>query len=206
MAVYYCKEKGNFYFDIIWMELKLYMMEDNVEFLEKYKLLDKFIIDAYSSEKGVTYYIDTMVNITYETRKNINMWDSDLKNLKRYRYIRNQLSHNPQTMYENVCTCEDIIWLGEFYGRLLRASDPLALLRKNNNTKKQNVYFYPYSYSGNINNKSGNTHYYTENKNMPYSNKKNNVEDRRTSGGKLLICLISIIVIIFYIIVFTYFL
>ena len=102
----------------------------NSVFLEEFKRLDKILREMYQGEKGVTNYIHDMKSIpVYESRQ-IPNWKHDLKRLKELRDIRNQLSHEVGTLNVEMCTQEDIRWLKEFYRRIIRRSDPLALLRR----------------------------------------------------------------------------
>jgi hypothetical protein len=53
-----------------------------------------------------------------------------LKNLKHYRWVRNQISHEPECTEQNMCDPEDELWLKEFYDRIMNQTDPLALYRQ----------------------------------------------------------------------------
>lgn len=53
-----------------------------------------------------------------------------MKNLKHYRWVRNQISHEPGCSEENMCEPEDARWLDRFYSRIMNQTDPLALYRK----------------------------------------------------------------------------
>ena len=105
------------------------MLELNIRFLELYKTIDQCIKDAYSSDNGVSEYIDLM----YENRNAArnNSWNNDLRWLKRVRDIRNQLVHDVAVSYNSdICSQEDYEWLKGFYNRLMTANDPLSLERK----------------------------------------------------------------------------
>ena len=55
-------------------------------------------------------------------------WDNDLEKLKRVRHIRNNLVHEPDC---NIDYDEsDIVFIRDFYNRILNQQDPLAMLRK----------------------------------------------------------------------------
>ncbi len=105
----------------------------NVDFIDLYKDVDRFIRDAYSSENGVSEYIDQMSSAMYKGCRMVNQWDKDYASLKRARWIRNQLSH--EVGYDtDICNKDDFAWLISFKERLYSANDPLSLLHKNDKT------------------------------------------------------------------------
>jgi len=105
-------------------------------FLEEYKKLDKLCREMYSSEKGVTAYIDDMKSIlSYESR-NIPNWDVDLKKLIELRHIRNQLSHEVGTFNSAMCSQADIYWLRDFYNRIMSQDDPLSIYNHSKHNRK----------------------------------------------------------------------
>ncbi|MBR4363296.1 MAG: hypothetical protein IKP42_11300 [Ruminococcus sp.] len=124
---------------------ELYTLELNISFLELYKSIDQNIKDAYSSENGISKYIDLM----YENRNAArnNSWNNDLRWLKRVRDIRNQLVHDVAvSFYSDICSQEDYEWLEGFYNRLMTASDLLSLERKQrerNYRQPRNLYAPP---------------------------------------------------------------
>lgn len=115
------------------------MSKLNDEFLEAFKRLDKVCCEMYMSEKGVTSYINDMVNVSQFEALSIANWDTDLRRLKQLRHLRNQLSHEIGTLNEDMCTQNDIDWLRSFYGRIFNQTDPLALLRIKREKNKQQV-------------------------------------------------------------------
>lgn len=64
-------------------------------------------------------------------------WDNDLKQLRKYRRIRNEISHTPGCDERNMCDSYDAIWIEEFCRRILNSTDPLAEYRKKTETKCQ---------------------------------------------------------------------
>jgi hypothetical protein len=74
-----------------------------------------------------------MESTPYKKRNNIPDWDSDLKMLKQYRHIRNNLAHTPGEFHRDICVQYDITWIQMFYERILKRKDPLALLFKQSN-------------------------------------------------------------------------
>lgn len=50
--------------------------------------------------------------------------------LKDYRWIRNQISHEPGCNESNMCNQEDELWLNHFHSRIMNQTDPLSMYRK----------------------------------------------------------------------------
>jgi hypothetical protein len=63
-------------------------------------------------------------------------WAHDLKQLKHYRWVRNQIVHEPDCTEEELCTPADTQWLDVFYDRILRRKDPLAVYRERTGARK----------------------------------------------------------------------
>lgn len=119
------------------------MYDLNIEFLEKYKKLEKLLNEMYSSARGVNDYILDMEKYNYDYAVNkINNWDETYKNLKHSRWMRNQLAHDVP-IYSELCEQSDVNWIDEFYCDLFNYKDPLALFykikRENSNLIKNNV-------------------------------------------------------------------
>ncbi|MBR2047869.1 MAG: hypothetical protein IJ960_04655 [Oscillospiraceae bacterium] len=98
-------------------------------FMQSYKRLDKLCRECYDSDSGVKYYIEYMDSIHAGSRY-VHTWQDDYKKLKRYRFIRNQISHDPDCNEDNLCVPEDAEWLDDFYQRIIDGTDPLTLYRK----------------------------------------------------------------------------
>lgn len=120
-------------------------------FIDSYKSLEKLCSEIYSDNHGLSTYIDEMAgkpNGSYY----VPGWDEDLKQLKHYRWVRNQIVHEPGCTEENMCVSEDVQWLNNFYARIMSARDPLALYRKARSPQttskpKQNYVLQPTSYT-----------------------------------------------------------
>lgn len=97
---------------------------------EEYKRLDELCRQIYGSQPGITHYIDDMKGVLEINYRHIPNWKADLKQLIRIRHIRNDLAHRQGAFDEEICTQEDIEWSQEFHERILKRSDPLALLHK----------------------------------------------------------------------------
>lgn len=98
-------------------------------FIDSYKGLEKLCNEMYNDNHGLSTYIDEMLskpNGSYY----VPGWDEDLKQLKHYRWVRNQIVHEPGRTEENMCVSEDVQWLNSFYARIMSVSDPLALYCK----------------------------------------------------------------------------
>lgn len=51
------------------------------------------------------------------------------------RWIRNQLAHEVDTLYLEMCGQDDIDWIINFYNSILKVSDPLALAYRTNESE-----------------------------------------------------------------------
>lgn len=102
----------------------------NLIFLEEYKQLDKLCSELYDGQPGVTSYINEMKNVNWNDAREISNWKSDLSDLIRLRHIRNHLAHTEGAFDEKLCTSEDVNWVKDFRNRILKQTDPLALLQK----------------------------------------------------------------------------
>ena len=104
--------------------------------MDLYKSVDRFIKDAYSSEEGVSEYINQMEQNDYRGSRHVDTWNTDYNKLKRLRWIRNQLSH--EVGYDSdICEEADYDWLKEFYDRLYSAEDPMAILTGSENAERR---------------------------------------------------------------------
>ena len=81
------------------------------------------------TQHGISAYIDDMEN-TPKGSYLVQGWDEDFKRLKHYRWIRNQIAHEPNCTEENMCEYVDAQWIDDFYDRIMNQSDPLAMYRK----------------------------------------------------------------------------
>lgn len=112
------------------------MRDLNIDFLDLYKRVDRFIRDAYASSEGVSEYLRQMEQNDFKGRNLVPNWATDYNWLKRLRWIRNQLSH--EVGYDSdICEEVDYLWLEEFRSRLYAANDPMSMLRKNENAERQ---------------------------------------------------------------------
>lgn len=111
-------------------------LSDNIlAFIEAYKNLDALCKQVFSSERGISEYINEMDLNRYRQTAVLN-WDRDYKQLKRMRWIRNKLVHEPTSFEEDSFSERDIAWLREFRERIINQTDPLALLYRS--TMKRN--------------------------------------------------------------------
>lgn len=93
-------------------------------FMDSYKHLEKLCGDMLGDERRLSAYIDEMYEIT-EGWDLVDGWESDLKTLKHYRWVRNRIVHEPDAYEEDLCDIEDIEWLDDFYYRIIDRKDPL---------------------------------------------------------------------------------
>ena len=114
------------------------MRDLNIDFMDLYKGVDKFIRDAYSSAEGVSEYILMMEKNMYSGRRYVYSWDDDYSKLKHLRWIRNQLSH--EVGYDSdICEESDYDWLDDFRRRLFSSYDPLAAMNKAIKAERQRL-------------------------------------------------------------------
>ena len=112
------------------------MRDLNIDFLDLYKRVDRFIKDAYASSEGVSEYLRQMEHNAFKGRSLVSTWATDYNQLKRLRRIRNQLSH--EVGYDaDLCEEDDYQWLEEFRNRLFTADDPMAVLRRAEDAEQQ---------------------------------------------------------------------
>lgn len=100
-----------------------------MKFIETYKQLEKLCGEIMNDERRVSAYIDEMIRLSDGTYR-VENWDTDLKQLKHYRWVRNKIVHEPDCTEETMCKAEDVVWLNQFRRRILNGTDPLALYRK----------------------------------------------------------------------------
>jgi hypothetical protein len=100
-----------------------------VEFIEAHKRLEKLCEDVMNAERGIKAYYTEMERLP-RGEYLISGWKADLKNLKHYNWVRNQIAHEPGCTEENMCQPVDTLWLEDFYRRIMNQTDPLSLLRK----------------------------------------------------------------------------
>lgn len=96
-------------------------------FMNSYKRLDNLCRDM--NGVGVTGYIDDMKN---EPKGSFCVlgWQADFNQLRKYRHIRNRIAHENDVDEAQVCSDRDIAWLENFYQRIIKQTDPLALCYK----------------------------------------------------------------------------
>ena len=114
-----------------------------MSFIDSYKQLEKICNEIYKNNHGITAYIDDMMSVSFASRY-VSSWQDDLKQLKHYRWVRNQIVHEPGCTEENMCNTADIQWLNNFYSRIMTGNDPLTLYRKA--TKQQNTAIHKQKY------------------------------------------------------------
>ncbi len=98
-------------------------------FIESYKHLEKLCGEILNDDRRISAYIDEMIN-TPRGSYLVRGWDDDLKQLKHYRWVRNQIAHEPDCTEQNMCEPYDTVWLDDFYSRIMDQTDPLALYSK----------------------------------------------------------------------------
>lgn len=105
-----------------------------MSFIDSYKRLEKLCSEIYGDNHGLSIYIDEMIS-KFNGSYYVPRWDEDLKRLKHYRWVRNQIWHEPGCTEENMCEPGDVQWLENFRLRIMSTNDPLALYRKATNAR-----------------------------------------------------------------------
>lgn len=98
-------------------------------FIDSYKRLEKLCGEVMNDERKISAYIEEMQSKPNGSSK-VPGWDTDLKKLKHYRWVRNKIAHEPDCTEKNMCEPADEQWLDEFYSRIINQKDPLALYQK----------------------------------------------------------------------------
>ena len=98
-------------------------------FLDSYKRLEKLCGEVMNDDKRITAYIDEMNN-TPMGSLHVSTWNEDLKKLKHYRWVRNQIAHNPDATEKNMTNSSDVKWIDDFYIRIMHQKDPLTMYYK----------------------------------------------------------------------------
>ena len=106
-----------------------------MSFIDSYKRLEKLCSEIYNNNHGITSYIDEMVRNPIGSRF-VPGWDEDLKQLKHYRWVRNQIVHEPNCTEENMCEYGDAQWLENFCSRIMAAKAPSAAPTRSHGWRK----------------------------------------------------------------------
>ena len=107
-------------------------------FMDSYKRLEKLCGEVMNDDHRVSAYIDAMTN-TPRGAMVVKGWEEDLKQLKHYRWMRNQIAHNPECTEKTMCKPSDAQWVDGFYDRIMKQTDPLAMYRKAMRRKRTNA-------------------------------------------------------------------
>ena len=100
-----------------------------MRFMASYKHLEKLCGEVMGDERRLSAYIDEMER-KYMGARYVAGWNEDLRKLKHYRWVRNQIVHEPDCDEEDLCDPGDADWLDGFYDRIMNQKDPLALYRR----------------------------------------------------------------------------
>ena len=154
-------------------------------FLDAYKRLEKLCGEILNDDHGISAYIDEMKSIPGAFY--VSGWRDDLEQLKHYRWVRNQIAHEPGCTEENMCDASDTQWLIDFYARIMNQTDPLALYRKA--TQRE----YPSTRPDNTRIETGRITYQ---KPAPYQNQDSHRKQEESKGIGCLFCLLLTAVIL----------
>lgn len=156
-------------------------------FMDSYKHLEKICNEIYNSDKqGISLYIEDMKN-TDDGAYFVNGWNDDLKTLKHYRWIRNQISHEPNCSEETMCKLCDTQWLNRFCSRILSQDDPLSLYRKAKSKNKPNANNVKSTYNSGQNTHAGKLS-----------------DDNNTDSQKLTALILIVFILILLMVMFSY--
>ena len=100
-----------------------------MSFLASYKHLEKLCGEVMNDNRRITAYIEEMEAKSRGTAL-VPGWNEDLRKLKHYRWVRNQIVHDPDCCEEDLCEPWDAQWLDDFHGRIMEQTDPLTLYRR----------------------------------------------------------------------------
>ena len=100
-----------------------------LQFLEEYKRLDSLCKDVFSSVDGVSEYIRQMESRVWQDGRYVCSWDTDYRNLKHARWVRNKLVHEAGSFDLDICSVEEVSFVQDFYLRVVNVQDPLAQAR-----------------------------------------------------------------------------
>ena len=100
-----------------------------MSFISSYKRLEKLCGEVMDDRRCISAYIEEMERTPHGAFC-VPSWNDDLKALKHYRRVRNQIAHEPDCDEDNMCDEDDVLWLDQFYSRIMNQTDPLTLYRK----------------------------------------------------------------------------
>lgn len=110
------------------------MNQQDIDFFEAYKHLDKLCGEIFNCNNGVSKYILEMENLSGAQYK-VASWSSDYKSLKHIRWVRNRIAHDSADF---ALSDENDLYFAElFYDRIMNQEDPLAKLRITESKLKQ---------------------------------------------------------------------
>lgn len=109
------------------------------EFFEAYKSLDELCRQILSCDgSGVSNYIEAMSN-DRQGKMLVKGWEKDYMQLKRMRWIRNQLAHDSNSFEVNLVTIQDLEWVKGFRNRIMECTDPFSLRYQRQKCKENNI-------------------------------------------------------------------
>ena len=76
-----------------------------MSFMASYKHLEKLCGEVMGDERRLSAYIDEMER-KYMGARYVAGWNEDLRKLKHYRWVRNQIVHDPDCDEEDLCDPE----------------------------------------------------------------------------------------------------
>ena len=113
------------------------MIEENMNFQELYIRLDALCKDCFNSQEGVSEYIRQMEKDMFEGERIVLDWENIYRELKHIRWKRNQLAHEVGALNSNIIEEDEILFVSNFYNKIINTEDPLSELRKHRQSKNQ---------------------------------------------------------------------
>jgi|GEM_PF-5332914 len=97
------------------------MREIEVKSLDEYKRADALCTENYG--EGISAYITRMEETAYDVSRLVPSWKDEYYTLKRLRWLRNRITHDPG---DSECNESDLEAIAAFRTRLKSGGDPIA--------------------------------------------------------------------------------
>ena len=103
------------------------MRDIEVRFLDEYKRTDALCTEIYG--EGISAYITRMEETAYDVSRLVPSWKDEYYTLKRLRWLRNRITHDPG---DSECNENDLESIASFRTRLKSGGDPVAKAERRN--------------------------------------------------------------------------
>lgn len=102
----------------------------NLDFFETYIQLDNLCRERLGF--SASDYISKMEKTPFCEQITVSNWERNYKKFRHMRHMRNELAHGHNAFDTELCTKGDVSWLKSMCFRIKNKTDPLALLRLQN--------------------------------------------------------------------------